>query len=229
MNSDLRISSVFRVKYLKKEEIEGEAECVVQQYTKIVNPHDVIPLDIDLITEKVANLTLIVDDLKNRFSLEDVLGALSVGEKTLMIDGHLEENTGRFNFTCAHELGHWYLHRHYLTENKNQLNLFDDIHKVSIVCRSSCAKEPIEWQADFFAGAILMPKLHFSGYFSNLLSNRSIDINDPGYKKVLSEKPEVLRFLIEELAKSFKVSKEATRVRLSILDMLPNEKGCLFG
>ena len=45
------------------------------------------------------------------------------------------------------------MHRPYVNEAK-RFGLRDD----AIICRTSNAKEPIEWQADFFAGSLLMPE-----------------------------------------------------------------------
>jgi len=227
-NSDIRIASIFQVKYMKTEEIEAEAYYVVKQFTDLINPHMIIPIDVDLLIEKVANLTLVIDNLENIFHLNDILGALFIETQTVMINEHLNTNKGRFNFTCAHELGHWYLHKQYLIKNENQLDLFSSRQGASIVCRSSCAKEPIEWQADFFAGAVLMPTENYSISFSDFLSDNKMSINDPGYKKTLSNNTGVLTMIIGELADQYNVSKEAARVRLSILDLLPDEKGCLF-
>ena len=66
---------------------------------------------------------------------------------------------GRFRFTLAHEGGgHWRLHRHLFAKDPAQVSLFNELASPSVVCRSSQAKEPVEWQADFYASCLLMPR-----------------------------------------------------------------------
>jgi hypothetical protein len=85
-------------------------------------------------------------------------------EARIVIDESLdpEENPakeGRYRFTLAHEGGgHWRLHRHLFAKDPTQAALFGGSAAPSIVCRSSQAKERAEWQADFYASCLLMPR-----------------------------------------------------------------------
>ena len=73
---------------------------------------------------------------------------------------------GRYRFTLAHEGGgHWRLHRHLFAKDPAQASLFGGPAAPSVVCRSSQAKERVEWQADFYASCLLMPrKLVFAAW-----------------------------------------------------------------
>ena len=79
----------------------------------------------------------------------------------IVIDESLdpEENPskeGRYRFTLAHEGGgHWRLHRHLFANDPAQALLFGGPATPSVVCRSSQAKERVEWQADFYASCLL--------------------------------------------------------------------------
>ena len=43
--------------------------------------------------------------------------------------------------------------------DSSQARLFSDVHTArSVLCRSGEAKDPSEWQADFFSSCLLMPK-----------------------------------------------------------------------
>ena len=94
----------------------------------------------------------------------DILGAILFDERRIVIDESLdpEENPskeGRYRFTLAHEGGgHWRLHRHLFAKDPAQVSLFNEPASPSVVCRSSQAKEPVEWQADFYASCLLMPR-----------------------------------------------------------------------
>ena len=43
-------------------------------------------------------------------------------------------------------------------KHANQASLFDGSPEPTVICRSGPAKEPIEWQADFFSSCLLMPR-----------------------------------------------------------------------
>jgi hypothetical protein len=94
----------------------------------------------------------------------DILGAIFFDEARIVIDESLdpEENPakeGRFRFALVHEGGgHWRLHRHLFAKDPTQAALFGGPAPPSIVCRSSQAKERVEWQADFYASCLLMPR-----------------------------------------------------------------------
>jgi len=54
--------------------------------------------------------------------------------------------------------GHWRLHRGLVRADRDQGALFADVPKPTVVCRSSQAKDRVEWQADFYASCLLMPR-----------------------------------------------------------------------
>ncbi|MFO7987552.1 MAG: ImmA/IrrE family metallo-endopeptidase [Desulfatiglandaceae bacterium] len=112
------------------------------------------PIPVEDIVERYLRLRLIYDDL-GRILGTDVLGATYVESRTLCINERLFENgsEGRLVFTCAHEVAHWVLHRPYVRQQK-----INGPESKSIVCTTSNAKAPIEWQADYFASCLLMPE-----------------------------------------------------------------------
>ncbi|MDM4015239.1 ImmA/IrrE family metallo-endopeptidase [Roseiconus lacunae] len=64
----------------------------------------------------------------------------------------------RFNFTLAHELGHWILHRRFFVDDDGHSLLFNDEDLPDIICRSTGRRPPSERQADAFAGCLLIPQ-----------------------------------------------------------------------
>jgi Zn-dependent peptidase ImmA (M78 family) len=72
-----------------------------------------------------------------------------------------ELRQGFGNSTIAHEVGHWVLHINYDEVNglskQQELKLgLEDIQP--FLCRSVVAQQGIEWQAQYFAGCLLMPR-----------------------------------------------------------------------
>lgn len=84
-----------------------------------------------------------------------VLGALIANESRVVLnETHLEElekNVGLRRFTIGHEIGHWVLHAEAI--RAGSIPLLDDARTW---CRSG-AVDPVERQAEMFAGRLLVP------------------------------------------------------------------------
>jgi len=109
------------------------------------------------------------------------------------------EKFGTMIFTLAHELGHWVLHVEDVTNM--QIPLFEDD---VFYCRSSQNKSPIEYQADLFAGCLLMPE----------------EIVSPLIQDLLNEKSRITWGHLYNIAKDFRVSISALTTRLQQLNLL---------
>jgi Zn-dependent peptidase ImmA (M78 family) len=175
----------------------------------------------------------------------DILGAIWIDTETVMIDCSLDPKqnplmAGRYRFSVAHEIGHWRLHRAYVAKDANQIVLFDAAEP-TVVCRSSQAKEPIEWQADFFSSCLLMPRRRVHEEWKEFLGRTRplllSDLRPNGqvmmraqtiiYEQGTSETGVVDDALFENVAKPiarrFAVSPAAMRIRLEKLGLLLRE------
>lgn len=140
---------------------------------------DPVPLDVAAVAEKFGiriEYVSLKDDLSGIFykDEENNCWVLHVNE---------EHHPNRRRYTIAHELGHFCLHRHLK-------QVFED----KIFFRGGESSK-MEWQANDFASAILMPEEEFRGEVRS------------GKRKV------------EELAKVFQVSTLALRIRAKNLGM----------
>jgi Zn-dependent peptidase ImmA (M78 family) len=173
----------------------------------------------------------------------DILGAIWVDTETILIDRTLDPKknpsmSGRYRYSLGHEIGHWRLHRSYVSKDGNQTSLFEAPSDPNVICRSSQAKEPIEWQAEFFSSCLLMPRrrvhkewMEYLGRTRPLLLS---DLQPNGrvmmraqtiiYEQGRSETGAVDDALFEEVAKPiarrFGVSAPAMRIRLEKLGLL---------
>lgn len=159
------------VPYLSEDEIEGDATSLLAEYAQKRGVVIAPPIPIDDIVEKHLKLSIEFDDTHRLSGMPrdpegdvDILGAIFFNERRIVIDEGLdpEENSsqeGRYRFTLAHEGGgHWRLHRPLFAKDPAQASLFGAPTPPSVVCRSSKAKERVEWQGDFYASCLLMPK-----------------------------------------------------------------------
>jgi hypothetical protein len=210
-----------RVRYLPEALIENSTLVLLasygRRYGEVVRP----PVPVEEILEAHLELDLRFDNLPELLGVPDVLGATWVHEREVRIDESLDPTVdptmeGRYRFTVSHEVGHWELHRS-LYGDPRQAALFGEKPK-PIVCRSG-AKDPIEWQADCFAGYLLMPTrmvlAAWKAIYGKLEPYIAVDeIADLGAKWGLGpdERPTVR--VAKVMAREFKVSGQAMQIRL---------------
>ena len=120
--------------------------------------------------------------------------------------------------------------------------MFDKPAAPAIVCRSSQAKERVEWQADFYASCLLMPRKLVMAAWNEMFPDGKprviqprIPINHPFVEIPRLEcadrtiwtaprpKIEVLDSFARPLAEQFLVSPIAMRIRLEKLGLLHRE------
>ncbi len=245
------------VPYLAEEAMELDAEALLAEFARarsvVIEP--LIP--IEDIVEKHLKLGIEFNDTHDLFGLPragldlgqgpDILGAMFFDEKRIVIDESLdpEENPareGRYRFTLAHEGGgHWRLHRHLFAKDAAQASLFGGKAAPFVVCRSSQAKERVEWQADFYASCLLMPrKLVFAAWDKAFpdRKRRVLSPNAPvdhpfvevpriscqvGEYDCSESDDEALDQLARPFAEKFLVSPIAMRIRLEKLGLLMRE------
>ena len=169
-----------KVPYLAEEAIEKDAESLLAEFSQARSTVIEPPIPIEDIIEKHLKIGIEFNDLDALFGVArffdpgddpQILGAMFFDDKRIMINEGLdpEDNPakeGRYRFTLAHEGGgHWRLHRRLFAKDAAQTSLFQGRNDPSVICRSSQAKEPVEWQADFYASCLLMPrKLVFAAW-----------------------------------------------------------------
>jgi len=140
--------------WISKEKIAATAMDLMQNFQALAGYTVRPPVPVEDIIERALGLRLSYEDLEKVLGSKDVLGATYIGSRLICINERLFEHSseGRLVFTCAHEAGHWVLHRPYVNDQRRRSK--DD----AIVCRLRNAKAPIEWQADYFAACLLMPE-----------------------------------------------------------------------
>ena len=150
--------SVFRpFRFISKLEIEACALDIWLQMERSRSQPQ-LPIDASIIAE-FLDLDLVWDTIP-----DDANGAIAARilplEKLIEINENIPQLKGGFGeSTIAHEIGHWVLHidtekvERYLRLRQKGV----DIKVQSFVCRSSNLAR-IEWQAQYFAGCLLMPQ-----------------------------------------------------------------------
>ena len=134
-------------------------------------------------------LTAIYDWENHRYDLLPVKGG------TILIDCSLceeEASTGRLRFTCAHELGHWLLHKKQFSGTGENAALRSDDE----------SDNTLEVQANLLGSILLLPLPQVKRCFYQLRSGRTN------------------QQLVTDMAGIFQVSKQAMRIRLENHNLL---------
>ncbi len=223
-----------KVKYLEPERIDIASLKLIEQYGRKYGLVDKPPIPVEEILEAHLGLGFEFEDLAATFGVQDVLGATWIQDRRVAVDQSLDPfeypaKEGRYRFTVAHELGHWELHRHYFLADAAQISLFDEEPKPPIVCRTSSRKDPMEWQADHFAGYLLMPGEMVFKAWEEYHGNREPYIAEKemaglSAKWGLAENQQPTVEIARTLAREFKVSGQAMQIRLLGLGLIKTKK-----
>ena len=162
-----------KVPWLSKVSISESADQLMTDYSEMIGEQLQPPIPVEDMISRHLDLGLRTVEYDAVAGMEDVLGATYVPKRLICINKKLtnDANKGRLYFTLAHEVGHWILHRPLLKAAKR---LAKDTPQ--ILCRSSDAKAPIEWQADYFAACLLMPELAVREAFHRAFGMERIEI-----------------------------------------------------
>lgn len=151
--------SVFRsFRFIPKIEIEA---CALDVWLKMAQTQNELqlPLDSSLIAE-FLELDLVWDTIP-----DDDRGTIAARilplEKLIEINENIPQLRGGFGeFTIAHEIGHWILHI-----DRDQVERYIRLRQKGVgiqvkpfLCRQEDNLAEIEWQAQYFAGCLLMPQ-----------------------------------------------------------------------
>ena len=154
-----------KVPWLSKRKIATIAEAVRADYGEMTGSSVTPPIPVEDIIERGLKVRIGFSDLNRKLGLDDVLGATFVESRLICVDQSLldHEIDGRLCFTFAHEAGHWVMHRRYIRSDVGA-----DFSGRGVFCRARDAREPIEWQADYFASCLLMPETDVKCAFHSL-------------------------------------------------------------
>jgi Zn-dependent peptidase ImmA (M78 family) len=241
------------VPYLSETAIERDAMALLTEYARARGVSIAPPIPIENIVEKHLKLCIEFDDTHKLFGISrapetepDILGAIFFDEGRIVVDESLDpeeapEKEGRYRFTLGHEGGgHWRLHRWIFAKHPGQAALFGTPEAPSFICRSSDAKRPEEWQADFYASCLLMPKdlvieawkARFGNTNARILRRKNriplpADLDDEiatAFRTFDQQRDdEIMNEFVRPFAKKFLVSMVAMRIRLERLGLLHRE------
>jgi Zn-dependent peptidase ImmA (M78 family) len=219
-----------KVPWLPKEKIIERAAKVISDYEAIIGQIIGPPIPVEDIIRRYLGVKLGFMDFEEKLGMKGVLGATYVKARLICVNEGLQrdKSEGRIIFTCAHEVGHWVLHRPFVSMAERS-----GVQNNAIICRTLNAREPIEWQADYFAACLLMPeketkeaaKRAFGRDFLVLDNVKSSFGGRSYYVDPCIENWHQMAEMVCEAGGFSNVSKQAMSIRLQELGLLVNKTG----
>lgn len=201
--------------------MEGECESCAADLLLSLHGEIAYPLstdDLTILIERFAELNLYAD--LSEYG-DDVQGLTKFepGKKPIVaIDKRLAEDDRRVNrlrTTLAHEFGHVRFHNILFQRDAGGLPLFGSMAVFEQTCKplgltNAPKSDWMEWQAGYVCTALLAPARWVARLFEELgLGPVALELASPQ-----------AALAIERMAATFGISKEAARVRLSVLGRL---------
>ena len=217
----------------KKIIIEGAAK-IVSDYEVMIGHKIGPPIPVEDIIRRYLGVKLGFMDFEEKLGMKGVLGATYVKARLICVNERFQQNKseGRVIFTYAHEVGHWILHRRFVSMAERS-----GVQNNAIICRTVNAREPIEWQADYFAACLLMPekevreaaKRAFGREFLVLDNVKSSFGGRSYYIDPCIENWHQMAEMVCEAGGFSNVSKQAMIIRLQELGLLVNKTEARMG
>ena len=202
------------VGFLSKDQIESAADrCLASCHADRSTP---IPI------ERIVELHYRIDVVPtSRLELDfDTIAFISQDLTEIRVDsGVLSQartNPGRLNFSLAHELGHVVLHAGIFEHLR-----FDDLADFGRALDDMSEEDYrwMEWQADYFAGAVLMPRTEFRSRIDDVLVQvaQAMGVGSKQFRDLPEPAQE---YAVKALGREFKVSPGTVWKRLRALAIL---------
>lgn len=207
------------IPFIEKEVIENYAQDILKC---IKYKYGVVPInDICEYLKTKDEVKIIFDNSLGYDELGfEILGKIAFEPTIITISKKANENKHREKFTIAHEIGHHilnhlqFMNEEYYAENDYENNTSDAI-KIEDIRR-------LEWQANYFASNLLLPKENMAYEFFKILEEEGI--KDKGYGALFVDQQECninhYYKVTNKLKQKFEVSRKAISLRLKDMKLL---------
>lgn len=197
--------SQFKCKWIDKSNLWS----IVDDFRKQYWPEGSLPVDIEKIVE--FRIILVIDPKHNLFVTTEMDAYLKMDLTAIVVDyDHYMDDkyTNRMRFSLAHELGHYILHKDIFAA----FDLVDSADWKSFILNvSEIEYSNFEWQANEFAGRLLVPHTELV----SAIDHAAIIIKDSELTKFLNNDPDaVLSRVSPTICKQFGVSADVLKMRV---------------
>ncbi|MBI4615518.1 MAG: ImmA/IrrE family metallo-endopeptidase [Planctomycetes bacterium] len=191
------------IPYVSDEELSTRAERFLHEH----NPAATVPVPIEEIVEFRLGLDIVpVPGLRG---VRGIDGYLSSDRSSILVDDAMFRSfQNRYRFTLAHEVGHLVLHGDLYRGFRSEAEWIEFHRDLA-----SHVLHRAEYQANYFAGCVLVPGRSLPGVAQDAVRNlsRPVQARDPDFD--LSSEA-FWTYVAEEVARKFFVSTETARIEL---------------
>jgi Zn-dependent peptidase ImmA (M78 family) len=203
-------SKKLKAPYIPVNTIHEKADEFRKKYTD-----GTIPIDIERIVE--FSLGLSIQPIPGLYEIDEIECFILTDFKTIVVDEDRytkESYQPRFRFSLAHEVGHYVLHQALykqleFTSEEEYMQVINDIPPIEY--------HWIEWQADEFAGRLLVPPDILRQEFELA---KEIAMKE-GLSKDALKSSEAADYLAVKICRKFHVSRQVINIRLEREKILP--------
>ncbi len=198
------------------DQIDSDAQSFLDTY----HPSRAIPIPIESIIDNNLHIDIIpIEGLKDVFSATelDIDAFISSDFSSITVDKYVYDKCStRYRFTLAHEIGHYVLHAYLYS-----LFEFDSIDAWKTLRDALPERlvDIVEWQANEFAGLLLVPRQGLREAFEEAVDETK-SILGAKYKNNVDV---VSDLTVIPLAKRYAVSEDAMRIRLQRESLIPKK------
>lgn len=176
----------------------------------------------DLQSEKLCTVSF-EGDLGSEPDGAPRLGVYSMSQSHITISRTLTRNDPRYSFTCAHELGHYYLHqdlRPRALQRLGEVEIRDSARDLMTYRTQGGPRSIVEWQANRFAASVLLPRKTVPAVLAKVQSE--LGIGRRGRIRLDHQRQNQADYdrIVARLAAHYKVSQAVVKVRLRELDLV---------
>ncbi len=204
-----------KVDFIPKAGLESLAESLLME---IDYSDGLVSLDEIVLLDALSHITIVKDVTDHDHRL---LGKIDFIQQEIYLYKQSDDNLHRNRFILAHELSHILLdHGRYLIKD---VLLTEDLNGESRNKNEFISK--LEFQANYLASCILMPKTPFLEYFLEIYNK--LGLTPRGKVFLYNDKQECNKIMVNNvlvgLSRCFNVSKKAVEIRLKDLGILFDE------
>ena len=207
------------VKYKGKREIETIAQCIL----KDIN-YSGGKVSLELVCEVQQNKNnlkvIFAPDTNKSSDHAELLGSINFSPLEIVIYPEPSHNKFRQRFTLSHELGHFLLKHNLYMSGEYCLEGDFDIDQPPLFSFKDISR--MEWQANYFASSLLLPKAKVIEDFYEIA--QKMDLTNRGFGHLyLDNQPCNLRSFLrvtDILRAKYGVSRTVVKIRLKELDIL---------
>lgn len=215
-------SKIKGLKKLSSDQINEIAVSFLNDFNKTIT-ENVLPVPISELVKYLEEIKLLKVNSKNNLKDDngnELLGYFDLNNNSIYIN-HSIQNTIRFPFVLAHEIGHFVLHSN-LRANQFIYDNFKDSEYSLFIQKHKLINDKnwIEWQANCFAACLLMPKESLITKLVAVQMEKGISKQGRIYLDGQNVNQKDYIDIIEKLGLFFGVSKTSVEYRLESLNII---------